>query len=197
MMRPAGNLRYRIFSALARFDVRRPWLVIALSMVLAAGCVLYTRARLEFRTGQDDLISANNRDSRNYLRYTAEFPDLDGLIVVVKAASDPARAERFADTLARRLVPDRVNVKSVFYRIDAGLMGNSALLFLNDAELGRLRARLTASLPLLEAYGANPTLAGLFGIVNAQLDHATSSMTSGIGGGGAAGNPGIDLTLLD
>jgi hopanoid biosynthesis associated RND transporter like protein HpnN len=195
--RPAANLRYRIFSALARLDVRRPWLVLALSMVLAAGCVFYTWARLEFRTGQDDLISANNRDSRNYLRFTAEFPDLDGLIVVVKVGADPARAERFADTLARRLLPDRVNVKSVFYHIDAGLMGNSALLFLSDETLAQLRARLTASLPMLQAYGANPTLATLFGIVNAQLDHATSSMAGGSGAGGTAANSGMDLKLLD
>jgi len=196
MTRPAANFRYRIFSALARFDVRRPWLVIALSMALAAACVLYTRARLEFHTGQDDLISANNRDSRNYLRYTGEFPDLDGLIVVVKAESDPVRAERFADALARRLAPDHANVKSVFYRIDPSLMGNSALLFLSDEDLAQLRARLEASLPMLRAYGANPTLATLFGIVNAQLDHATSSLTNGEAGG-AASDPAMDLKLLD
>ena len=195
--RPAANLRYRIFSALARLDVRRPWLVIALAMVLAAGCVLYTWARLEFRTGQDDLISANNRDSRNYLHFTSEFPDLDGLIVVVKVDADPARAERFADMLAQRLIPDKVNVKTVFYRIDAGLTGNSALLFLSDEDLGQLRARLTASLPMLEAYGANPTLATLFGIVNTQLDHATSSMASGGGAGSAPANSGLDSKLLD
>ena len=148
-------------------------------MVLAAACVLYTWQRLEFRTGQDDLISANNRDSRNYLRYTSEFPDLDGLIVVVKVGKDPARAERFADTLARRLSPDKADVKSIFYRIDARLMGNSALLFLNDQDLAQLSARITASLPMLQAYGSNTTLAALFGIVNAQLDHATSSSAAG------------------
>ncbi len=195
MTRPTDNLRLRAFSALARFDVRRPWLVIALSMLLAGLCVLYTRARLEFDTGQDDLISANNRDSRNYLRYTAEFPDLDGLIVVVKVGSNPARAEHFADALAGQLATDHVNVKSVFYRIDAGVMGNSALLFLSDSELEQLRARLTASLPMLKAYSANPTLATLFGIVNGQLDNATSSMA---GGGGAAGKDSErDLALLD
>ena len=104
-------------------------------MALAAVSVLYTKARLEFDTGQDDLISASNRDSRNYLRYTKEFPDLDGLIVVVKVDGNAARAERFADTLTRRLTPDHTNVKSVFYRIDARQMGNSALLFLSDTDL--------------------------------------------------------------
>jgi hopanoid biosynthesis associated RND transporter like protein HpnN len=196
MTRSAAKFRYRIFSALARFDVRRPWLVIALSMALAAACVLYTRARLEFHTGQDDLISANNRDSRNYLRYTSEFPDLDGLIVVVKADSNPVRAERFADALAQRLAPDHVNVKSVFYRIDSSTLGNSALLFLSDEDLAQLRARLEASLPMLRAYGADPTLATLFRIVNAQLDHATSSLTNGDAAGAASGS-GMDLNLLD
>jgi uncharacterized protein len=219
MTRLAANLRYRIFSALARLDVRRPWLVIALSMVLAAACVFYTWERLEFRTGQDDLTSANNRDSRNYVRYTAEFPDLDGLIVAVKVAADPARAERFADTLAHRLIPDKVNVKSVFYRVDAGLMGNSALLFLNDRALAQLSARITSSLPMLRAYSADPTLAALFGRVNAQLGRAASPIAAGRGalaarrdelavgrGAIAAGrgapagvpeNSGMDLTLLD
>jgi len=196
MTPPTLNLRYRIFTALARLDVRRPWLVIALSLTLAAACVFYTKSRLQFNTGQDDLISANNRDSRNYLRYTKEFPDLDGLIVVVKVDGNPVRAERFADTLARRLTADHVNVKNVFYRIDARQMGNSALLFLSDADLTKLRVHIKANLPMLQAYGANPTLATLFGIVNAQLDHATSSITSG-DANGAAATPGMDLKLLD
>ncbi len=186
-MKPAtGNFRYRLFSALARMDVRRPWLVIGLSLAFALACAIYTKARLQFNTGQDDLISANNRDSRNYLRYTKEFPDIDGLIVVVKAAGEPARAERFADELALRLPPDGINVKSVFYRIDAGQLGNSALLFLSNDDLVQLRTRIEASLPMLKAYAANPTLATLFGIVNTQFGHAVSSITNGDDTGGAA-----------
>src|SRR5882672_8694106 len=99
MTPPTTGIRYRIFSAIARLDVQRPWLVIGLSLALAAMSVLYTQARLQFNTGQDDLISANNHDSRNYMRFTKEFPDLDGLIVVVKVDGNPVRAERFADTL--------------------------------------------------------------------------------------------------
>ncbi len=193
-----GSFRLRIFGALARLDVRRPWLVVGLSLALAAACVLYTRARLQFNTGQDDLITANNRDSADYLRYTKEFPDIDGLIVVVKVAGDPARAERFADTLAQRLPADQVNVKSVFYRIDARLMGNSALLFLSDGELAQLRSRIEAGLPMLQAYGPNPTLATLFGGVNAQFSHAVSSIANGDDANGAdQASIVTNLTLLD
>jgi hopanoid biosynthesis associated RND transporter like protein HpnN len=193
-----GNLRRRIFGALARLDVRRPWLVIGISLALAAACVFYTQARLQFNTGQDDLISANNRDSRNYLRYTSEFPDIDGLIVVVKAAGNPVQAERFADELARRLPPDGVNVKSVFYRLGARQMGNSALLFLSDDDLSQLRARIDSSLPMLQAYGANPTLATLFGIVNTQFSHAVSTIANGDdAGGGAQASIAANLAMLN
>src|SRR5260221_5366389 len=123
MTPPTLNLRYRIFTALARLDVRRPWLVIALSLTLAAACVFYTKARLQFNTGQDDLISANNRDSRNYLSYTNELPHLDGLIVVVTGDGTATRAERLADTLARPLTLDHTNVKSDVYPIEARQMG--------------------------------------------------------------------------
>ena len=192
------SFRFRIFSALARFDVRRPWLVLTLALMLAAASIYYTQARLQFNTGQDDLISANNRDSRNYLRYTKEFPDIDGLIVVVKVADDPARAEHFAETLAQRLKPDGVNVKSVFYRIDAGAMGNSAMLFLSDGDLTQLRTRIASSLPMLEAYGANPTLATLFGIINAQFNHAIAAIANGDdAGGGEQAAIVTNMTLLD
>ena len=116
--------------------------------------------------------------------------------MVVKVDGNAARAERFADTLARRLTPITSNVKSVFYRIDARQMGNSALLFLSDADLEKLRVHIKANLPMLQAYGANPTLATLFGIVNAQLDRATSSIAGG-DANGAAANSGMDLKLLD
>ncbi len=110
MTRPVPTFRLRIFGALARLDVRRPWTVLAAAVILSALCVFYTRQHLEFQTGQDDLITANNRDSQNYLRYSHEFPDLDGLIIVIKAKPSTAHAELFADTLAKRLLADRANV---------------------------------------------------------------------------------------
>jgi uncharacterized protein len=170
------NIRYRIFSALARLDVNRPWTVIAAAVVLSIICVFYTKLRLEFRTGQDDLINADTRDNRNYLRYTKEFPDIDGLVIVVQAEPSPARAELFADTLAKRLGADHLNVKSVFYRIDPDLMGNRALLYLSIDDLKKLTGHVDQNLPLLRSYAAEPTLANLFAIANHEMDRAVAAM---------------------
>jgi uncharacterized protein len=212
MTSPASSMRYRLFGALAHLDVHRPWTVLIASAVLSLLCVVYTKARLEFRTGQDDLVSENTRDNRNYLHYTREFPDLDGLIVVVKTAPARVRAELFADTLARRLEADRVNVKSVFYRIDSGVMGDRALLYLSVDELKKIAARIDQRLTLLRSYAADPSLASIFRLANRQIDLQMGAATRARSGGVARtdttnttdkGNPGqaapgaVDNGFLD
>ena len=145
-------------------------MVLLCALALSIASVFYTRARLEFHTGQEDLITPNSRASRDYLDYTREFPDLDGLVIVVRAAPDPARAERFADALAARLGADRANVKTVFYKIDAGAFADRAMLYMTAADLDGLAQKLRAAFPMLGGYAADPSLAGFFAMVNAGID---------------------------
>jgi uncharacterized protein len=206
LKRPVESFRYRFFRALAGLGLKRPYLVLLLAFALAAASVLYTKARLQFRTGQDDLISTDNPDSRNYLRYTKEFPDLDGLIIVVRATPDPQRAERFADALAKRLLADRANVKSVFYRVDPGLFSNRALLYLDRDELKTLASRVEEHRRLLAGYAASPSLANFFKIVNRETDRAMAAQmrlrpgprVAGVGAvpGGRAGGA-MDTAIVD
>ncbi len=173
MTTPSSNWRQRFFSAIARLDEQRPWTVLLLSLALALISVLYAKARLEFRTGQDDLVRADNRESRDYLRYAKEFPDLDALIIVVGADPSLPDAEKFVDRVADRLNHDKANVKSVFYQIDPKLMESRGLLYLGLDDLHGLAQRVGASMPLLAGYAAQPTLANLFGMMNRMFD-ATS-----------------------
>jgi predicted RND superfamily exporter protein len=145
-------------------------LVLLFAAVLSVASVLYTRARLEFHTGQDDLITPNSRASRDYLNYTREFPDLDGLIIVVRAAPDPTRAEHFVDALAARLNADHANVKTVFYKIDAGAFADRAMLYMKSSDLDALAQKIRAAFPMLHAYAADPSLAGFFAMVNSGID---------------------------
>jgi hopanoid biosynthesis associated RND transporter like protein HpnN len=164
------SLRTQIFRALARLSIQRPYLVLLFAAALSVASVLYTRARLEFHTGQDDLITPNSRASRDYLGYTREFPDLDGLIIVVRASPDPARAEHFVDALAARLIADHANVKTVFYKIDAGAFADRAMLYMKSGDLDALAQKIRAAFPMLHAYAADPSLAGFFAMVNSGFD---------------------------
>ena len=175
------SLRIRFFRALAGLSVRHPFVVLGVAFALSIASIFYTKARLEFHTGQDDLISGSTRDSRNYLRYNNEFPDLDGVIVVIAADGEPARAEMFADALAKKLSVDKANVKSVFYRIDTDAFADSALLFLSPDELKALAGQVGGHRDFLAAYASNPSLATFFAQVNAEANRAmTSAMMSGL-----------------
>ena len=201
------SLRYRIFRAIAEISIRRPYLVLLLAAVLSIASVLYTRARLEFHTSQEDLITPNGRASRDYLNYTREFPDIDGLVVIVRAAPDPARAERFVDALAARLTADHANVKSVFYKVDAGAFADRAMLYMSSAEIEALAQKLRAAYPMLKGYAADPSLAGLFTMVNRAMDREMrAQMAARLGGRGRSGGaaetragaaPGFDLEAID
>jgi uncharacterized protein len=177
---PTG-FRYRLFRAIARLDVAHPWLVLAVCAALAAGSILYTKSHLEFQTGQEDLVTGDSRDTRNYHRYENEFPDLDGLIVVVRVEPDPARAEAFADRLAARLAADPANVKSVFYKIDPGMLAGRALLYLSLPDLNDLAAGIRDHRDFLKGYAAEPTLQNFFALTNAEANRAMSAaMMSGL-----------------
>jgi isocitrate lyase len=125
------SFRYRLFRAVARVDFQYPWLVLLACAALAVVSVFYTKAHLQFQTGQEDLISGNGRDTRNYRHYEDEFPDLDSLIMVVRAGRDPAGAERFADAFAARLAADVMGVSTlIMARTDA----DSATLITSDVD---------------------------------------------------------------
>jgi len=139
--------------------VEHPFVVLIAAAILSIVAVLYTRARLQFNTGQEDLISADSRDSRNYLHYTHEFPDLDGAIVVVDAVRDPARAEMFADALAQKLNSDPHQRQKRFLSIDAGSFAGSALLYLSPGDLSGLAGRIRDHHDFISAYARDANLA--------------------------------------
>ncbi|HYL58145.1 MAG TPA: MMPL family transporter [Candidatus Acidoferrales bacterium] len=200
-----SSLRYRTYRAVARLDVEHPWLVLIACVALAVASIFYTKARLEFQTGQDDLVSGASRDATNYHNYTREFPDLDGLIVVIRTAPDAARAEQFADVLGKRLAADRVNVKSVFYRIDPTTFAGRELLYLSVADLNQLAARIGDNRELLSRYATAPNLGTLFTLVNDEANRAMMSQMMGglLGPSGDAKNPApasagkLDLGFVD
>jgi hopanoid biosynthesis associated RND transporter like protein HpnN len=196
------SFRYRVFRGLARLDLEYPWPVLLGCAALAVLAVLYTRTHLQFQTGQEDLISGHSRDTSNYRHYENEFPDLDSLIVVVRADRDPARAERFADTFAACLSADPDNVKSVLYKIDAGALANRALLYLSSADLSELAAHIRDYRAFLSAYAANPSLQNFFAVTNGEANRAmTSAMVGSLFGdqNSQAESPKgkLDLALVD
>ena len=77
---------------------RRPWLIIALVLALAAGSAVYAKRHFAIKTDVNELISHDVPWAKDALEYMKHFPQW-GIIVVVDAPTEndePAIREQLA-----------------------------------------------------------------------------------------------------
>ncbi len=91
----------------ANLATGRPWLVLAVSVGLAAASIALAVERLEFRADRSDLIDRSLPWQQRYLEYQREFPHWDDAVVVIdRASADPEAIEAFVGQLVERLRGD-------------------------------------------------------------------------------------------
>lgn len=154
-----------LLAALARAVARKPVWFVSAHLLLATGAVLYTLHNLQFDTRRGNLVGENLRYHRNFLKFRAEFPKPDDLVVVVES-EDPEANRQFVERLAARLEAEPEVFQRVFYKGDLKLLGNKALHLLSEARLQELHDQLTRYQPFLAALGNTTNLLSLFDQIN-------------------------------
>ncbi len=163
-----------LLSRLARAVYRWPAWFVATHLFLATIAVVYTVRNLQFDTSRGNLVGQKLRYHQNFLRFRAEFPKPDDLVVVVE--SEDAEANRqFVERLAARLEREPELFPRVFYKGDLKLMGNKALHLLSEDQLRDLRDQLQAYQPFLESLAGATNLQSLFDQVNTWFRTARSA----------------------
>jgi hopanoid biosynthesis associated RND transporter like protein HpnN len=142
----------------------RGWFVYP-QLVLFVLCVFYTVKFLEFDTGRDNLVGANQKYHRNYRDYKKEFPGQDDLVVVVES-EDADKNRQFVERLGARLETETNLFHDVFYKGDLKMMGSKALLFVPEDDLRELAKTLTEYRPFLQRFTLTTNLVSLFGMIN-------------------------------
>jgi hopanoid biosynthesis associated RND transporter like protein HpnN len=152
---------------------RRPWLVVAASVLITAGASVYSVRHFAINTDITRLISPDLPWRQRELAFSATFPHgKETIIAVVDAptsegASNAARA--LADALAGR--------KDLFTSVDAGgeepFFAHAALLYLPTRDVAATVGRLERAAPLVRELTSDPSLRGLsqalsFGLSTAQ-----------------------------
>lgn len=151
-MAPQGRISRRVFGAIATAVIRRPWWFVGAYAVLAAASVVYTAARLEMKTDQNDLVSADLPYNQRYLKFLDEFGDLEFLYVVVVVDGDRDRAVRVVEDVASELGQLTEHVERVFHRVPPVALGRSALLLAPRAEVEGLAKAIEENRSRLEAF---------------------------------------------
>jgi hopanoid biosynthesis associated RND transporter like protein HpnN len=156
---------------LVRLSCARPWLTVALALVLAAGSVVYTLTTMRFQTSTLRLLPPGQPYVERYRQYDDEFGDLDDLAIVVQAPSLP-EATLYARRLVRELHARRVPLARVAYRIDPKQFEGRALLYLSTEKLAAIRDRIFDNQEFMETFAGRPTLDQLVEGVATQVANA-------------------------
>lgn len=131
-------------------------------------CLVYTVGNLEFNTRRSNLVGADKKYHQNFLRFRAEFPAQDDLVVVVES-DDAEKNRQFVERLGARLDAESNLFTHVFYKGDLKMLGSKALLFLPESNLVELRDTLRSYLPFIEKFSQATNLNSLFGMITTQF----------------------------
>jgi hypothetical protein len=156
---------------LVTFSARRAWLVILLAMTLTAAIGWYTVNNFAISTDTTDMLSSELEFRRNSDRLSAEFPQMSNNLVIVLDGATADQVDDAALKLARALA-ERPQLYSYVYDPRGGeFFRRNGLLFLDEDELSSLVDRLAESQAFLGKLWRDPSLRGLFGLLQLALEN--------------------------
>lgn len=147
-----AGLLPRVLAGAVGVATRRPWLVLALTLLSCAACGLYTWCNLTYLTHRNDLISNRKEYLKRWHQYVAEFGDDDDMVVVVRGGDRPTM-ERALDGLAAEIQKRPKSFERLFYKVDLRPLHNRALLFLPTDQIRRIQDHLQGMSLLLDTPG--------------------------------------------
>ncbi len=148
---------------------RFPWLVIILTVLLAASSLYYTVNNLGINTNSADMLSPDLPFQKNQRRIDREFPLDSRVIILVVDAFTPEETSQAARSLVEKLNNQSESFSSAYIPTDNDFFNQQALLFLDQDELEELAEKLTETQPFIGYLSKHYSLQGLFDIVDKAL----------------------------
>jgi uncharacterized protein len=150
------------------FCVRRPWLIVILTLGLSGAGAYVTTTRFAIDTDTDHLFAPEIPWRHNEAALFAAFPHLSDLIVAVLDAPTPEAAESAAKRLHGAL-QNKPLLSRVWLPDDHPFFHANGLLYLSLDDVRRTTATLIAQKEILQPLAEDPTLRGLSDAMLANL----------------------------
>jgi len=155
----------------SRVILNSPRVVLLLTSLLAVLSLLVAARRMEIRPSRAELVFTDQRLAQLKRAYKREFPDRDGVVVVVDA-TDLSRAKQFVSSLAVRLQSDPEHIAEVFYRVDEAPFEAHSLQYLTPEELEGVYGKIDDHRELIRDVTTAPGLNTLFAGINREMGQA-------------------------
>jgi uncharacterized protein len=181
-----------VLRQLVRASSQRPRLTLLLSVGCAALAIAYTAVGLRFEASTLHLLPQGRSYVALYRQYSAEFGELDDMVVVVQGRT-LGESKAYAARLVHELSQSPIRFHRLVYRIDPTHFERRALLYLSLDELREIRERMFDHQEFMEDFARTPTLDQLVEGVNREVASAfvTAFFDLGLGDKGLPGNLGF------
>ncbi len=169
-MSDPNSLTERVLTRWMQFALHYHLLIIVL-MIIASGLSLaYTVNNLTVNTDTRDMLSRDLGWRQLDLAYENAFPMYVNNIVVVVEAATPDQAADAARHLGNRLRAEAGEYEEVYQPGELEFFRTNSLLYLDQDELQALADRLARIQPFLGQLTDDPSLRGLFGLVQQAVE---------------------------
>jgi hopanoid biosynthesis associated RND transporter like protein HpnN len=165
---PSSSLTIRLLTRLSNWVLHYPRWFFWPQVLLAIVCVVYTVRSLQFSTSRNDLVSSKLHYHQIFLEFRKEFAAEDDIVVVVESEA-PEKNRQFVERLGAKIEAATNLYTDVFFRGDLPMLGQKALLFLDETQLGELRKTLAEYRPFLSRITTTTNLASMFQLINRQF----------------------------
>ena len=158
--------------------IRRPWLTLAIAMLLTALALVVAVDRFAMTTDTAALISPDVDWRKQERAVEAAFPQLSDVMVVVIDGRTPELAEDAAASLAAKLGADKAHFRRVSRPDGGDFFGREGLLFGSPGEARKTTAALIDAQPLLGPLAADPSARGVASALSTILDGVANGSTT-------------------
>jgi hypothetical protein len=147
---------------------RRAWLVVAVTLALAAGALAYVATHFAMTSDTDNLLSTHLPYRVHEAAFSALFqPEGDQIVVVIDGRT-PELASAAAASLAQRLGA-RPDLFRIVQQPGGGFFAREGLLYQSASQVRDQMSQLIAAQPFLGPLAEDPSLRGLMNSLSTAL----------------------------
>ncbi|WP_421855418.1 MMPL family transporter [Novosphingobium sp.] len=157
-------------AALVTVSLKRPWLTLALALVLTVAALLTAMQRMAITTDTSQLISPDVSWRVEERRMEAAFPQLSDVMLVVIDGATPELAEDGAARLSAALSAESKTFRRVTRPDGGDFFAREGLLFGSVADVRSATKTMIDAQPLLGPLAADPSLRGVSSALSTMLD---------------------------
>lgn len=171
-MNKAITILEDLLRPLVLFSIEQARIVVGFSLLITGAAVWYTAAHFTIHTSTDDMIDSRLSFRQTYEDFNHAFPQFSNTFTAVIDGPSPEAVESAQAEFSQMLAKDSRYYSSIFAPGQDEFFKQKGLLLLDEEKLIALTDELAMAEPLLAAISEDPSLRGLFSILNKALDDA-------------------------